>query len=225
MCSREPAFPANDVGVVHAHVSLVIWLKEQRKQSFLTLPKENKSPLGLYRNPPTFLLTDPCFVLLIRDRHFALLSLCHASAFVTNHRCLRYAYIILRNGFRIRQLAEVRERCLYPFKYGYFSYKNTLICYRRPLFTPRSRVMRVLFRSTRSTSHYGKRVAIHEALNNDAHQACTLGKPHPFLFKQQCLLSMAKKGFFSQYFLIPNSECWHTNPCSILYKEETGSPQ
>ncbi len=67
-----------DVGVAHAHVSLAktnVCLQEQRKQSFLTLPKENQSPLGLYRNPLTFFFTNPRFVLLIRDRHFVLFSL------------------------------------------------------------------------------------------------------------------------------------------------------
>ncbi len=31
---------------------------------------------------------------------------------------------------------EVRKGCLYSFKYGYLSYKNASIHYRRPLFTP-----------------------------------------------------------------------------------------
>ncbi len=52
-----------------------VCLQEQRKQSFLTLAKENQSPLGLYRNPLTFFFINPRFVLLIRDRHFVLLSL------------------------------------------------------------------------------------------------------------------------------------------------------
>ncbi len=53
-----------------------VCLKEQRKQSFLTLAKENQSPLGLYRNPPTFFFTNPRFVLLIRDQRIVLFSLC-----------------------------------------------------------------------------------------------------------------------------------------------------
>ncbi len=44
-----------------------VCLQQQRKQSFLTSAKENQSPLGLYRNPPTFFFTNPQFVLLIRD--------------------------------------------------------------------------------------------------------------------------------------------------------------
>ncbi len=46
----------------------------QRKRSFLTFAKENQSPLGLYRNPLTFLFSNPRFVLLIRDWCFVLLS-------------------------------------------------------------------------------------------------------------------------------------------------------
>ncbi len=54
------------------------------------------------------------------------------------------SYNVIRwNGFCLRQLAEVGKRCLYLFKYGYFSYKNASIRYRRPLFTPRSRVRHV----------------------------------------------------------------------------------
>ncbi len=53
-----------------------LWdMQEQRKQSFLTLAKENQSPLGLYRNPPTFFFITPRFVLLIHDRRFVLFSL------------------------------------------------------------------------------------------------------------------------------------------------------
>ncbi len=70
-----------------------VCLQEQRKQSFLTLAKENQSPIGLlYRNPPTFFFTNPRFVLLIRDRHFVLLSLLRASVFITNHHRIRDAY-------------------------------------------------------------------------------------------------------------------------------------
>jgi len=66
-----------EVSVVHAPVSLVktnVCLWDQKKQSFLTLAKENQSPLGLYRNPPTFFFTNPHFVLLISDRCFVLIS-------------------------------------------------------------------------------------------------------------------------------------------------------
>ncbi len=41
-------------------------------------------------------------------------------------------------------ICRKQQNCLYRFKYGYFSYKNAWICYKRPLFTPQSRVMRVL---------------------------------------------------------------------------------
>ncbi len=71
-----------------------VCFQEQRKQSFLTLTKENQSPLGLYRNPPTFFFTNPRFVLLIRDQLFVLLSVLRASAFVTNHRCIHCAYVL-----------------------------------------------------------------------------------------------------------------------------------
>ncbi len=64
-----------------------------KEASFLTLAKENQSPIGLlYRNPPTFFFTNPRFVLLIRDRHFVLLSLLRASVFITNHHRIRDAY-------------------------------------------------------------------------------------------------------------------------------------
>ncbi len=52
-----------------------VCLQEQRKQSFLTLAKENQSPHDLYLNPPTFFFINPRFVLLIHDRHFILFSL------------------------------------------------------------------------------------------------------------------------------------------------------
>ncbi len=37
-----------------------VCLQEQTKQSFFTLPKENQSPLGLYRNPPIFFFSSFC---------------------------------------------------------------------------------------------------------------------------------------------------------------------
>ncbi len=69
--------------------------------------------------------TNPHFVLLIRGRRFVLFSLRHASVFVINHQHLHYAYVIRRSGFCLWQLAELRIMCLYCFKYGYLSYKNT----------------------------------------------------------------------------------------------------
>ncbi len=55
-----------------------VCLQEQRKQSFLTLAKENQSPPGLYRSPPTFVFRKSsfcasiswpvfCFVLSLRS--------------------------------------------------------------------------------------------------------------------------------------------------------------
>ncbi len=45
-----------DVGVAHARVSLAKTNVCSQEQRLLTLAKENQSPLGLYRNPPTFKL-------------------------------------------------------------------------------------------------------------------------------------------------------------------------
>jgi len=55
------------------------------------------------------------------------------------------SYAIRGNVFHVRQSAEVREKCLIRLKYGYFSYINRWIRYRRPLFTPGA-VKRVLLR-------------------------------------------------------------------------------
>ncbi len=110
-----------------------VCLMEQRKQSFLTLAKENQSPLGLYRNPPTFFFTNPRFVLLINDQRFVLFR--SLSTFVTNH-ATPTSYVIRRIGLHIWQSSEVWKKCLLRLKCGYFSYKNAWIRYRRPLFTP-----------------------------------------------------------------------------------------
>ncbi len=59
----------------------------------------------------------------------------NVSAFIINHSTPT-SYVIHRNGFRVRPIAEVIEKCLLHLKYGYFSYKNAWIRYRRPLFTP-----------------------------------------------------------------------------------------
>ncbi len=66
-CRRLPSPDVGDMLVSR------VCLQEKRKQSFLTLAKENQSTLG-NRNPPTFFFTNPNFVLLIRDRHFVSLS-------------------------------------------------------------------------------------------------------------------------------------------------------
>ncbi len=117
-----------------------------KEAKFPYFTKGNQSPLGLYRNPPTFFCTNPRFVLLICDRRFVLFSLRRASAFVTNLQCLRDSYVLSHppKHLSLLQLAEVRKRYFYYFKYGYLSYKNISIHYRRPLFTPRSHVMCVL---------------------------------------------------------------------------------
>ncbi len=111
-----------------------VCLQEQSKQSFLTLAKENQSPLGLYRHPLTFFFTNPRFVLLIHDWRFFLFFF------------LRLSRITLRRHptSSAGTASEVREKCLLRLKYGYFSYKNTWIRYRRPLFTLRIRVRHVL---------------------------------------------------------------------------------
>ncbi len=61
---------------------------------YYILPKESQSPLGLYRNPPTFFFTNPRFVLLIHDRRFVLQSFFRASTFVMNHQRMYIAYIL-----------------------------------------------------------------------------------------------------------------------------------
>ncbi len=57
-------------------------------------PSKGKLLGSLYRNPPTFFFTNPCFVVLIHDQHFVLLSLLHASVFVTNHHRMCDTYIL-----------------------------------------------------------------------------------------------------------------------------------
>ncbi len=99
-----------------------------RRIKFPYFSKGKRSPLGLYRNPPTFFLTNPCFVLLI---HY---FFCSFSAFVTNH-ATQTSYVIRRNGVHVPHSAEVRKKCLLHLKYGYLYYKNVWIHYRRPLFT------------------------------------------------------------------------------------------
>ncbi len=92
-------------------------LQEQRKESFLTLAKENQSPLGLFRNPLTFFFTNPRFELLIRDR----LLFCSLSvalpclSLITGAYTTHTSYVISKNSFCLRQLEEVKERCLYCF--------------------------------------------------------------------------------------------------------------
>ncbi len=123
-----------------------VWRKptfayRSKEAKLLYISMENQYPLGLYWNPPTFFIKNSCFVLLICDRHFILFFLCHASAFVTNHRCMRNVYILWLPSTTVRRS---KKRCLSRFKYGYFSYKNASIWYRWPLFTPRSRVKQIL---------------------------------------------------------------------------------
>ncbi len=92
-----------DFGAVHVCVSLAktnVCLKPQRKQSFLALSKENQSPLGLYKNPPTFFFTNPRFVLLIRDRRFVFV-LAPRSSRITGACAMHTSYVIHRNGFHV----------------------------------------------------------------------------------------------------------------------------
>ncbi len=93
----------DDVGRMHCvsqrYASLASCIQEQRKQSFLTLAKENQSPLGSYGNPPNFFFTNPrFFLLLIRDRRLVLF--CSLSALITNH-ATPTSYVIRRNDFRV----------------------------------------------------------------------------------------------------------------------------
>ncbi len=77
----------------HAHLwDMLVSQVCLQEQSFLTLAKENQSPLVLYWNPPKY-KSSFCFVL---------------SAFITNHAMLT-SYIIRRNAFHIRQSVEVRK--------------------------------------------------------------------------------------------------------------------
>ncbi len=110
-----------------------VCLLEQRKQSFLTLAKENQSPLGLILKYSDIFLYKSLFCSL---------SIAVPRSSLITGVCATYtSYVIYRNGFHLRQLGEVKEM---GFKYGYFSYKNTSICNRRPLFTPLSCVRHVL---------------------------------------------------------------------------------
>ncbi len=99
------------------HKTVLTRDKEQRKQSFLTLPKENQSSLGLNRNPPIFFFTNPRFVLLIRDRRFVLF--CSLSSLVTNH-ATPTSYVIPRNSFRVQQIPKMRVYLFITFKIWIF---------------------------------------------------------------------------------------------------------
>ncbi len=122
-----------------------------RKPTFLYRNKGSNVSL-LYQRKTSFLLAyikilwhfylEILVLCLFRDQRFVLFSLSVAlprSSLITGTCSAHTSYIIRRN-----ELAEVRKRCLYHFKYGYFSYKNASICYRRHLFSPRSHVMHVL---------------------------------------------------------------------------------
>ncbi len=73
--------PADDVGrmrsISFSENSLMrpkfFYRSKGSKHSFVQ-QKENQSPIGLYRNPLTFFLTNPRFVLLIFDQCSVLLS-------------------------------------------------------------------------------------------------------------------------------------------------------
>ncbi len=132
-------------------------LQEQRKQSFLTLPKENQSPFGLYRNPPTFFFTNPRFVLLICDRRIFIFIFWknYSKLFISYDLFLNYYYyyfafcfvlsphssLIMQRRrptssagrFRWWQLDEVREMFI-TFEIWIFFLQNAWIRNRRPLF-------------------------------------------------------------------------------------------
>ncbi len=89
-----------------------VCIHEQRKQSFLTLAKENQSPLGSYRNPPTFFNSNP---------HCASNSWL-AFSFVLSPR----SSLITQcwNAFRLPQSAEVIKKCYYVWNRGIFLTKT-----------------------------------------------------------------------------------------------------
>uniref|UniRef100_A0A8C1PEY1 Sodium/mannose cotransporter SLC5A10 n=1 Tax=Cyprinus carpio TaxID=7962 RepID=A0A8C1PEY1_CYPCA len=67
----------------------VIAFMPVKEESFLTLARENQSPLGLYRNPLPFFFTNPWFVLLICDQRFVLFSLRPSTSYVIHRNCFR----------------------------------------------------------------------------------------------------------------------------------------
>ncbi len=77
-----------------------VCLQEERKG------KENQPPLGLYQNPPTFFFTDPRFVLLIRDRHFVLVSL-HVRQCPATPTILRHSPERLPSAYELNEVREV----------------------------------------------------------------------------------------------------------------------
>ncbi len=107
-----------------------VYLHEQRKQSFLTLAKENQSPLGLDKNLPTFLFTNPRFVLLI-----------HALRFLFSPR---FRFLSRNASSSARTSWAYHSKMKWDIKKKKMSSKNAWICYRGPLFTPRSYVRHVL---------------------------------------------------------------------------------
>ncbi len=76
---------------------------------------------------------------------------CETSISQRRARATHTSYVIHRNGFHIWQIAEVREKHLLHLKYGYFSYKNAWIRYKRPLFMPRSCVRHILLFDVRTS--------------------------------------------------------------------------
>ncbi len=120
-----------------------IWVS--RKPTFVYRSQWSKVSL-LYQRKTSLLLA---YIEILRYsnswQRFVLFSLYCASAFVTNLQRLHVAYVLRHppERFRLQQLAEVRKRCLYRFKYGYLSYKNTSIRY-RGLYSLPGAVMHVL---------------------------------------------------------------------------------
>ncbi len=120
------------------YASLVSFLQEQRKQSFLTLAKgkpvsswliSKSSDIFLYKS--SFCASNSwlafCFVLSPR------------SSLITQRWCPTSSA-----GTAFAYHSQWKwEKSVY-LKYGYLSYKNAWIRYRRPLFTPQSHVRHVL---------------------------------------------------------------------------------
>ncbi len=92
-------------------VSLVC-LQEQRKQSFLTLPKENQPRFDLSKSSLIF-FTNPHFVLLILIVLCCISSMRPHSSLITGACATHTSYILRRNGLHIWQSAEVRKKSIY----------------------------------------------------------------------------------------------------------------
>ncbi len=108
--------------------------------SLSTGAKEAKFPYFSKGKPvPSWLISKSSDIFLYKSsvcNSNSWLAICFVlsprSSLITQRRCPTSS---ARNCFQVWQMAEVIEKCLLRLKYGYFSYKNTWICYRRHLFT------------------------------------------------------------------------------------------